>query len=58
MILFALSNGFVTTLSFIHGISSVKDEIKATAGISLSYALNLGIFIGSFYSTFVMKPFT
>jgi hypothetical protein len=55
---FALSNGFVTTLSFVHGITATKDELKATAGSTLSFMLITGIFTGTLFSTVVMKSFT
>jgi hypothetical protein len=58
MVLFAFTNGFVSTLSFVLGITAVKDDLKGTAGSSLSFSLICGIFTGTLFATFVMQSFT
>jgi hypothetical protein len=55
MIVFGLTNGIVSTLSFVLGITACRDELKATAGSSLSFTLICGIFTGTIFATVVMK---
>jgi len=44
---FALSNGYVSTISMVYGPTFVEDFEKETAGIIMSVALNAGIITGS-----------
>lgn len=47
MALFALTNGYNSTLNMIYGPMGVKDEHKEKAGMIMAFHLVGGIFIGS-----------
>jgi hypothetical protein len=55
LIFFSFVNGIVVSLDFILGISAVKNELKAKAGSTLSFFLNLGIVSGSAFATLATK---
>lgn len=52
MMVFALTNGYNSTLLMIYGPSIVRDEHKERAGMTMSFHLVGGIFAGSLIATF------
>jgi len=54
MALFALSNGYNSTLLMIYGPSMVEDENKERAGLLMSFHLVGGIFVGALIASFGM----
>jgi hypothetical protein len=55
MVIFGLTNGFVSTLAFVLGITAVKDELKGSAGSTLSLTVICGILAGTIFASIVMK---
>ena len=55
MILFAFTNGYLTSTSFSLAPDQVPSELKGKSGSSLSFFLIMGIFSGSMYATLIMQ---
>jgi hypothetical protein len=57
MVLFAFTNGYVTSTTFSLAPEQVHDELKGKSGSSISFFLIMGIFSGSLFATAVMQNF-
>jgi hypothetical protein len=55
MIIFAFTNGYMTSTCFSLAPEQVPNELKGKSGSSLSFFLIIGIFSGSLFATFVMQ---
>jgi hypothetical protein len=57
MILFAITNGYIASYSFIIAPKQVPEELRGKSGSSLSFFLIIGIFAGSLFATLIMQNF-
>jgi len=57
MVIFAFTNGYVTSTTFSLAPEQVQEEIKGKSGSSISFFLIIGIFSGSTFATLVMQNF-
>jgi hypothetical protein len=57
MVIFAFSNGYVTSTTFSLAPEQVQEDLKGKSGSSISFFLIMGIFSGSLFATAVMQNF-
>ncbi len=57
MVIFAFTNGYITSTAFSLAPDQVPGELKGKSGSSISFFLIIGIFSGSLYAALVMQYF-
>lgn len=55
MVLFAFTNGYLSTLCMMYGPMNAQEEDEETAGALMSFFLALGLTAGSFFSFLLEK---
>lgn len=55
MIVFAFTNGYVSSISYSLAPEQVHEDLKGSSGSSVSFFLIVGIFTGTLFATFAMK---